>query len=150
MRYLRLSGDHRPGRRAPAWSTLQRTPVPINWTVTARTAGAVADRGEASLGDDAPAEEAAVGVVEGAGLSRRDGAHRLREVEREGALADIQDAAWDRPGPVPALHIDAVAGRERLGEPVHLGERDRVAVQRVGGADHDFPRLGADLHHVHR
>jgi len=39
---MRRGGGGAGGR--PAWSTLKRTLVSIEWTVTARTDGAVADR----------------------------------------------------------------------------------------------------------
>src|SRR5204862_299666 len=53
-------------------------------------------------------------------------------------------------GTVAALHQGGVTWRERLAEPVHLGERDRVAEQLVSRSDHYLARIRTDRDHIHR
>src|SRR5437762_3370247 len=102
------------------------------------------------LGDDTPAEQAAVRVVQGARLSRGDRSHRLGEIDGDRPARNLPHAAGHGRGPVAALHQDPIARRPRLGEPVHFAERHGVAEQLVPGADHDLARLGSYRHHVHR
>src|SRR5437773_2215579 len=136
---------------------MQRTPEASDGTVTGRTVpcqGGVAEWGNGlgrrELGDDAAAEQAAVSVVQGSRLPGGDRPHRLGEIEGDRPARIRPHPAGHGRGAVAALHQDRIPRRQRLGEPVHLGERHAVAEQVVPGADHDLARFGADRDHVHR
>src|ERR1041385_222625 len=92
MRLLRGEGASQPGGRTRY--RLERTREGRDGAVTGRTGRTVPSRGSCGegrglrrreLGDDAAAEQAAVRVVQRARLPRRDGPHRLGEIEGDRA-----------------------------------------------------------------
>src|SRR5256714_5909356 len=102
------------------------------------------------LRDHTAAEQAPLGVVQGAGLPGRDRAYGLGELEPEHVALALPHPAGHGLGPVPALHERGVARRQGLGQPVHLAERYAVAEQLVARPDHHLARFRTDRDHVHR
>src|SRR5260370_756163 len=100
------------------------------------------------VGDHAAAEQAAVRVVQGPRLPRRNRPHWLGEVERQAVAQALPDAAGHGTGAVAALHEHVVTYGERGREPVHLAERDCVAEQVSSAPDHDLPGLGPYRDHI--
>src|SRR5207248_1293803 len=129
----------RPSERARrgGWSSLKPTPWADDRTVTPRTspAGRTNRLPGRRLRDHAAAEQAPVGVVQRAGLPRRDRPYGLGELEDEPVARALPHPPGHGRSAGAALHECGVARRQRLGEAVHLGELDRVAEQLVSRSD---------------
>ena len=87
-------------------------------------------------------------LVEYARLPRRNGPDGC--FQRQGELVRILFQHYGLSGarPVPELHLTAVAGLQRICQPVHLLQRYSVAGQVVGTSHHNFTPLGANLYHI--
>src|SRR6266704_1572350 len=152
LRNVGGAGDVQGESAAAEWSSLKPTPRFGDRTVTGRTTPAERTNRLAGrrLRDHAAAEQPPVGVVQRAGLPRRDRPHGLGEIEYESVARARPHPARHGGSAVTALHECGVARRQRLGEPVHLGQFHGVAEQLVPGSDHHFTRFRSDRDHVHR